>query len=34
MADVPEVDKVLLMREISGGAKGWASFLRSPTAAN
>lgn len=27
MADVPEVDKVLLMREVSGGAKGSGQFF-------
>jgi putative ABC transport system permease protein len=30
MADVPEVDKVLLMREVSGGAKGSGQFFTLP----
>ena len=29
-ADVPEVDKVLLMREVSGGAKGSGQFFTLP----
>lgn len=30
MADIPEVDKVLLMREVSGGAKGSGQFFTLP----
>ncbi len=30
MADLPEVDKVLLMREVSGGAKGSGQFFTLP----
>ena len=30
MADVPEVEKVLLMREVSGGAKGSGQFFTLP----
>jgi len=31
MADVPEVEKVLLMREVSGGAKGSGQFFTLPS---